>query len=276
MLFVFLLLSLVSGKPLVSAYFGIFDDAYNSTMNVSKTIPWKMFDRIIIAFANIDKYANLTNERSTDHAKIQHIISLYKKSRPNGEIFVSVYDDRPERFLYAANHSKIFSKSVLKYLRKYNINGLDLDWETYRINSYSKQLVTLIKSCNHVFDRQYKISHTIWPYVHDASTVGLLANIVNDINIMSYGLGTDIIENLINQYNQSGFPYEKMILGIETETQSETKDTIADKIALIHKYNLKGIFVWRLDNDGIPVDNNTNVGPPTFATTKMLYDELYQ
>ena len=275
MLFVFLFFGLTNCKPLVSAYFAFFDDAYNSTMNVSKTIPWSMFDRIIVSFAILEKNANLTNQRTTDHSKILHIISLYKKARPNGEIFVSLYGEINTPFLYAANHSAIFSRSVLQYLKRYNINGIDLDWETVFINKYATSLVTLIKSCDQIFNNKYKITHAIWPYVHDPQTIGQLTNIVDEINIMSYGLGIKAIESLINQYHLEGFPYEKMILGMETESDTETKETIAGKIGLINKYNLSGIFVWRLDNDGIPVENNTNSGPPTFRTTKMLYDVLH-
>ena len=275
MLFIFLFFSLISCKPLVSAYFAIFDDAYNSTMNVSKIIPWSMFDRIIISFAILDQNANLTNERTSDHSKILHIISLYKKAQPNGEIFISLYGEIDVLFLNAANHSTIFSQSVLRYLKRYNINGIDLDWETVFINKHANELVTLIKSCDQVFNGKYKITHAIWPYVHDPQTIGLLANIVDEINIMSYGFEISKIESLINQYHHAGFPYEKMVLGMETESEAETKETIAGKISLINKYNLSGIFVWRLDNDGIPVENNTNSGPPTFKTTKMLYDVLH-
>lgn len=265
MLFLLFLFNLISShKPLISAYFGVFDDAYNSTMKISEVIPWKMFDRLIISFTNLDQYGNLTNENLNDIPRIKYVISLYKKFRPDGELFVSLYDDRHERFLYAANHSIIFSESVSRYLKRYNLNGLDLDWETYSINSYSHDLVALLKSCY----GKRKITHAIWPYVHDPKTVGLLANVVDQINIMSYGFSVSTIEYLIKQYNESGFPYHKMVLGMETESQSETKEIIIGKIELIKKYNLAGIFIWRLDNDDIVS------GRPTFKTTKMLYESL--
>lgn len=269
MLLIILFLNFVYSKHSVSAYFAIFDEAYNSTMNVSNQIPWKMFDRIMISFAILDKEGNLTNPLTTDHNKILHIMSLYKKAKPNGEIFITLFgDNTDEYYIYAANHSKKFSESVLKYLKKYNFNGIDLDWETISINRYSDTLVTLIKSCKEIFKNKYKITHAIWPYVHDPKTVGLLADMVDEINIMSYGFSAVTTEYLIKQYNASGFPYEKMVLGIETEIGIDTKDIIFDKINLINKYNLSGIFEWRLDNDDI-----TN-GKPSFKTTKILYNML--
>lgn len=275
LLLLFLSFNQLNSKYSTSSYFAFFDDSYDATMNVSKSIPWKMFDKILVSFSMITEYGNMTNAHIGDHDKILRIISLYKKARPNGEVFVSLYGDSvDEYFANAANHPTIFSESVLAYLKKYNMNGIDIDWESVSINRYSNVLVTLIKSCNKVFNGKYLISHAIWPNVHDSSTVGLLADIVDEINIMSYSLGISNIEYLINQYNASGFPYNKMVLGIETETGYETKSTISGKVALIKKYNLKGIFVWRLDNDDIQQFNNTNVRLPTFKTTKILYDVL--
>lgn len=277
LIFIFLLSNLVVSKQIVSSYFAFFDDAYNATMNTSKTIPWKMFDRILIAFAMLDEKGNLTNSLVTDDAKIRRIISLYRKSRPDGEILISIYGDDSvnERYIYASNHTEIFTKSVLKYLKKYQINGLDVDWETFAINAYSTELVNLLKSCYNAFGKKYKITHTIWPRIHSPDTVGLLANVVDEINIMSYGTDVNDIEYLINQYNQSGFPYRKMIIGMDTESESETKDSITAKMELIKKYGVKGPYLWRLDNDGIPRKNGVPIGPPTFKTTKLLYDVLF-
>ena len=280
---IFLLLCIIfekfnteNNKFVVASYFGIFDDAYDDTMTINTTIPWNMFDRIYIPFVTIDKYGNLTNIHNIDHHKIKTVITMYRKVRPDGQVFVTtVYGwDMDDRYVYAANHPLKFSLSALKYFEKYNIDGVDLDWETFEINYYSKELVTLIKTCKTVFGNKYKITHTIWPYTHSPETVGLLANIVDEVNIMSYSIDIMNLEFLINQYHKCGFPYQKMILGIETESGTETKDIINGKINLVNKYNLSGVYVWRLDNDDRPIINNTASGPSTFKTTKILYNIL--
>lgn len=263
MLLFFLFLTSINAKKIhISAYFAIFDEHYNETMNVSNNIPWKMFDRIIVSCTNINTNGQLANDKITDYPKMQKIISLYKKERLNSEIFVSMYDEREDRVLYAANNPDIFSESVDQYLKKYKLDGLDLDWETIGINTYSSHLVNLSKSCFGKNKHKHKITHAIWPDVHYPKTIGLLKNITDQINIMSYGLSIPSIEFLINSYNESGFPYEKMVLGMETESQQENKNTIIGKLELVRKYNLFGIFIWRLDND------------PDFKTTKMLMDVM--
>ena len=243
-------------------------------MYVSKAIPWKMFDRIIMSFAILGENGNLTNERATDHAKILHIISSYKKARPDGQILISNYGEYDDNYVNASKNSQNFAEIVLLYLKKYEIDGFDLDWESVRINDLSNELINLLKTCKYIFKNKYKLSHAIWPGVHSPKTVGMLANLVDEINIMSYEMSISSLEFLINQYNQSGFPYEKMVLGMETETRNENNETICGKIDLVNKYNLRGIFVWRLDNDDIPIKSGIQVGPPSFRTVKMLYGAL--
>ena len=189
-------------------------------MKVNQTIPWKLFDRIYIALVIIDENGNLTNSDPTDHYKILEVVSMYKKARPDGQVFVmSTFGGfMDDRYLYAADHPIVFAQSALRYFNKYDIDGLDIDWETIKINDYAPKLVTLIATCKKLFGSKYKITHTIWPNVHEAKTVGLLANIVDEVNIMSYAtnVGIEQIEILIDQYHGAGFPYNKMILGIET------------------------------------------------------------
>jgi Glycosyl hydrolases family 18 len=272
-----LLFVFVNGKPMTNAYFAFFDESYNTTMNVSKSIPWKMFDRIMVSFTMITEQGNMTNGHPSDHEKILHIMSLYKKARPNGEVFVSIYGDAVDDRFVNASKSDIFAESVMKYLMRYGMDGLDIDWETIGINFYAKDLVNLIKSCKRVFKNKYKISHAIWPDVHYPETVGMLRGLVNEINIMSYGMGIPKVEYLINRYNESGFPYEDIIVGMETESTNENYNTIIGKLELIKKYNLKGLYLYRLDNDDIPIDlDGKQIGPPTFKTTKMLWDALHK
>ena len=276
---IFLLFGIVLSKPynkqyIVAAYFGIFDDDYIYTMRVNDTIQWSMFDRIYIAFATVNKYGELNNTHIYNNEKIFNIISLYKKARPNGKIFISSdYGDEIDKYyLYAAKNPVKFANSVVNYMNTFNINGYDIDWETSFINNWSNDLVNIITTCSKIFNTKYKITHTIWPEVHSTETVALLSNIVDEINIMSYGINIDNLEKLINQYNNSGFPYEKMMIGIETEF-GESKEVILGKVNLVNKYHLAGVYIWRLDNDNMIMVNDTKI--PTFKTTKLLYDIIF-
>lgn len=234
-----------------AAYVGIFDNNYEKMMEKRDKIPWGVFDRIYIAFATLDKYGNLTDISNVAEYKIKNITSLYRKANPNGEVFISSnYGyDMDSRYLAAASHPEEFSLSVLKYLEKYQLDGYDMDWETAAINTYSNQLVLLLKSCKSRFQTKYKLIHTVWLYIHNETTVGQLSGIVDGINIMCYGAwGNDLVLILDKFYNNS-FPYEKMLIGVESEISEDNYYTLDEKIKLMCKYGLAGIYSWRLDND---------------------------
>ncbi len=76
-------------------------------------------------------------------------------------------------------------------------------------------------------------------------------------------------------YHEAGFPYEKMIGGVESETGyvesggHDTQESVAAKCAYVKENNLAGLFEWRMDNDMRP-DNS----PPTYQVTGWMSDCL--
>lgn len=264
-----------SFDPWGSAYVANFDQAYVSTMNVSDRIPWGMFRRIIISFATLNQSGHIYNERPTDHARILHIMSLYRRARPDGQVFISLFGTVNVPYVEAAGNPTTFVQSVMSYLKRYNMTGLDLDWETQVIDAYSDQLVALLKACHQAFQGRYLLTHAIWPNIHSPQTVAKLHAVLDEINIMSYYMSVEAVKQLVTEYYQHGFPYHQMVIGMETESGLESREIIAGKLALVQQLGLAGYFEWRLDNDGIPVAiNGTNAGPPTFKTTKTIYDVL--
>jgi GH18 family chitinase len=99
---------------------------------------------------------------------------------------------------------------------------------------------------------------------------------VDQINIMSYGTRDkyDLV-SYADSYAAAGFPYEKMIGGVESESAytdnvgPDTQGSVAAKCAYVKEHNLAGLFSWRMDNDMRP-DNS----PPTYQVTGWVYDCL--
>lgn len=99
-----------------------------------------------------------------------------------------------------------------------------------------------------------------------------LAGSVDQINIMSYGPGdTYDLASYADSYASAGFPYDKMIGGLEAEAGygesggPDTQESVAAKCGYVKEHNLAGLFVWRIDNDMRP-DN----GPPTYRVTGWM------
>ena len=99
-----------------------------------------------------------------------------------------------------------------------------------------------------------------------------LAGSVDRINITSYGPGdTYDLASYADSYASAGFPYDKMIGGLEAEAGygesggPDTQESVAAKCGYVKEHNLAGLFVWRIDNDMRP-DN----GPPTYRVTGWM------
>jgi GH18 family chitinase len=265
-------------------------------MPAKDQIPWKKINRLYIGFATVrngvltdlptGESADDTTRRAEMQRRIREIVSLCRQNNPEAEIFITsnfggVMDDE---YLAAANDPQKFAKSVLSYLKTYELDGYDMDWESRSIDDYAPQLISLLSSCHATFaaagpnphGRPYKVTHAVWPGVESPETLASLKDSVDQINIMSYGPGdTYDLVSYADSYYQAGFPYEKMIGGVESETGytesggPDTQASVGAKCAYVKANNLAGLFEWRMDND-----MRTGDGPPTFQVTRWMSDCL--
>jgi hypothetical protein len=95
---------------------------------------------------------------------------------------------------------------------------------------------------------------------------------VDQLNLMTYGTGGkyDLV-SYADAYHDAGFPYGKMIGGLESESGygdnvgPDTQESVAAKCDYVKTHSLAGLFVWRMDNDMRP-DNS----PPTYQVTGWM------
>jgi hypothetical protein len=96
---------------------------------------------------------------------------------------------------------------------------------------------------------------------------------VDQLNLMTYGAGDNYdLRTYADAYYQAGFPYERMVGGVESEAGypeggTDTQDSVAAKCAYVKEKNLAGFFEWRMDNDMRADD-----GPPTYQVTGWMSD----
>ena len=294
-------LTAAADGKVIAAYWYLYpdpnDDTYSLVMPAKDQIPWKKINRLYIGFATIKGgvLTDLPTGTSADDAaqrtemqrRIHEIVALCHENNPDAEIFItSNFDERemdPE-YLQAAQDPQKFADSVLAYLKEYNLDGYDMDWESSRIDDYAPQLTSLLSACHATFTatgnnphgRPYLLTHTVWPGVESAETVAGLKDSVDQLNLMTYGTGDkyDLV-SFADSYAAAGFPYEKMIGGVESESAytdnvgPDTQGSVAAKCAYVKEHNLAGLFSWRMDNDMRP-DNS----PPTYQVTGWVYDGL--
>ena len=281
-----------NGK-VIAAYFFVLDNAYDASMSVKDTIPWTKVNRVYIAFATVHNGV-LTGfppgnsqedsaAREENGRKIRNIVALVRQGNPDAEIFISSNfgdETMDNEYLLAAQDPQKFADSVVDYLKKYDLDGYDMDWESHRINEDAPQLTALLSTCHATFTaagnapdgHPYLVTHTVWPGVETADTVAGLKDSVDQINIMSYGSGDNYdLVSYADSYAQAGFPYDKMIGGLESENGytdgggPDTQASVGAKCAFVKEHNLAGLFEWRMDND-----MRTGEGPPTFQVTEWM------
>lgn len=263
-------------------------------MSIADDIPWQKINRLYIAFATIrdGELTNIAVNGSTQEAedRINNIVQLYRAGNAAGEIFItSNYGDKDvdEEYLQAAANPQHFADSVRAYLEQHDLDGYDMDWESHDINDYAD---ALLNACSDTFrqagpnsrGKSFQITHTIWPGVHTTETVARLNDVVDSINLMTYNSGLDDLETYAVEYNDAGFPYAKMIVGVESEfgmegnVDADMRASVAAKADFVKKNGLAGIYTWRLDNDTRRIDENTPGGPPSFLVAGWVYDEMSQ
>jgi chitinase len=273
------------------------DDTYSLVMSAQDQIPWTKINRLYIGFATVNDgiLTEMPAGTSADDAarqaemqrRIQEIVALCHVQNPGAEIFITSNfggSDIDNEYLAAAQDPQKFADSVISYLKAHDLDGYDMDWESGQINDYAPQLTSLLSTCHTTFaaaganphGRPYLLTHTVWPGVESVETVAGLKDRVDQINIMSYGTGNkyDLV-SYADSYAAAGFPYDKMIGGVESESGytdnvgPDTEASVAAKCTYVKEHNLAGLFAWRIDNDMRP-DNS----PPTYQVTGWVYDCL--
>ena len=274
-----------------AAYFGIFDTyIYDMAMRVKDTIPWVKINRLYIAFAMVSGTGELVDDTITMNAtdlipaaeceiRIKNIVNLCRTANPDTEILISSAPYIPEaNYLEALKNPQKFADSVVRYVKKYNLDGFDMDWESPLIKYdpvVIAQLPVLFSTCRDTLratglnphGKPYKVTTSVG--YHIPKTVASLKDSVDGINIMSYGgPNADLLILMASQYLAAGFPAEKMIGGATCETvDPETESTVAAKWSYVHQQNMGGMFAWRMDNDTRPSLGSS----PTFRVMNWLY-----
>ncbi|GEM_PF-1200519 len=292
--------SAAGSQKVIAAYWYLYpdpnDDTYSLVMSAQDQIPWKKINRLYIGFATVkngvltDLPAGTSADDAAQRAKVQgriwEVVSLCRQNNPGAEIFITSNfgGDLDHEYLVAAQDPQKFADSVLAYLKAYDLDGYDMDWESGKIDDYAPQLTSLLSNCHATFaaagnnpqGRTYLLTHTVWPGVESAQTVDGLKDSVDQLNLMTYGTGDkyDLV-SYADAYAAAGFPYGKMIGGVESESGysdnagPDTQASVAAKCTYVKEHNLAGLFEWRMDNDMRP-----DKSPPTYQVTGWMSDCL--
>lgn len=200
---------------------------------------YKMITHLFYAFLNPDESGNL--KTLAEPARFSKVISIAKNNGVKVGISVSGPDATFVSLAANASSRTNLVKNVLAFVKQYNLDGVDMDWEYPRSSNGSDLTFnSLIKELSDTLHNNNK-------YLSAAVTAGVYAGAVRDgvrsdtysyidfFNIMSYdGMGWDKSDlKQHSSYNMAvssldtwlvlkGLPKEKAVLGIPSYGRNST------------------------------------------------------
>ena len=201
-------------------------------------------------------------------------IAALKKTHPNLKVMLSVGGWEAGNFSEMAadaTHRKNFCNNCLAAVRKYGLDGIDLDWEYPTSNAAgissspedTDNFTLLIKDLRATLGADMLItmaSAANAKYVDFKSVIGYM----NWVNIMTYDMGKPPYHNAglykssmtkrscdesVALHHKAGVPYEKMVLGVPFYGHGNGTDFTADCLDYRDiKYD-SSQYSFRWDND---------------------------
>lgn len=270
-------------SPIIANYWDILDfegkdqEGWNYRL---KTAPFRKLNRLYIAFAWIKEGELVYFDEQYDAGLIEQLVERCRKVNPQAKILISSgYDETGSMYKEAAKDPQKFALSVVRFIEQNKLDGYDMDWEN---GIDPDAMIELLKAVHDAFlNKGYILTLAVWPSPgRYGDRLPVIAEYVDQINIMSYGINESLEEDA-NQYHSKGFPYSKMIGGIETEidypwgyapdTVDTLNGTIKDKCNFALKNGLAGMMAWRLDNDYRRIKNHKAYGYPRYKGALNMY-----
>ena len=271
----------------IAQFFGVFDTIWeNQRLRVDT--PLQIANRFYISFGKVvltpmgyslaidgDPVLNTA-------ARVRELIARIRAVNPTAEIFLTLGDS--SNLLYpSAARDPGFPSRALQFMATFDkggvvgLNGLDIDWETNLDQGALSRLVTGLATALHASGKLLTLD--VWPYFTPFYEISILRAQLDQINIMSYGVNMDL-KTSVESYRLAGFPVEKMIGGIETEsTYPGGVDTLGPAGTIFQKANyalingLAGMMAWREDNDDV---DPYNINYPRYFGAQTLWVAMHQ
>lgn len=263
-------------NKIIAQYYGIWTEKGQVwDQKFRADTPFDKLNRVYVSFGRIIKTndGHFSVEFDGDEKNGQAIIDRVHAVNGKAEIFFALGGDGSANAFGGAANDPEFASNVLGFLTRHGFDGLDIDWEMGLNKADLNLLIGNLSALLH--DRGFKLTLDVWPFVSSAYDMPFLRDRLDQINIMSYGAGLSL-DYCVRSYIQAGFPAEKIIGGVETETNYnggvDTLDgSIVAKANVAKQYHLAGMMGWRLDNDYAPRDKPTW---PTYQGAIALWNAM--
>jgi len=239
---------------ITAAFTAIYDDS--SYQANTKATPYKDLDVLYLAFVHInhqtkklDFKVDSPGGKAAARDRMINILNLTKKLRKQGKLKVvaslghgAQNDDIP----LIEKNLKTFAPSVKRFVKKWGLNGFDIDYEIPQFSTH-KAFKRVSKSIRSSLGQQELF--TITPNTPDKLDGYTLNKYYDYVNVQNYDAENDAECPITDFTNMPGLPSSKILAGLDIEGGDKVKRAGHD----YRKYNLAGIFAWKLAPDFKPI-----------------------
>jgi len=189
--------------PVVGAYLAAFNTQLRSEskLDITSKIPFDKITRLFIAFVHVSGYDKPATKgrkcafgyfpgnpkAEMSEADVRKLIARARRSNPSIEIYATSGLDRAT---YEHCDPKDFSASLLKFLKHWDLDGYDMDWENDIEQKTMNDLLCAsrktLRSAKTSRGKRFGISAAVWSSARQYD-LPVFSKCVDVINIMSYG-----------------------------------------------------------------------------------------
>ena len=252
---------------------------YTGNENDIKNFDTQKLTHIIYSFLRLNGN-RLIIDNQKDDLTLRKLVDL-KKTNPNLKILISLGGWGGCEFcsdiFSSEKNREAFSKSVLKILQIYSVDGIDLDWEYPAIEGHpghvfkpeDKQNFTfLIESLRRNLGETYEISFAAGAhkeFLTNSIEWGKVMPLVNNVNLMTY--------DLVNGYSKTTGHHSALMKTNQQHLSAEYTVNYLDSIGVpLNKMVIGAAFYARVW-DNVPPENNGLYQKGTFMA-EVKYNQL--
>lgn len=219
---------------------------YTGSGEAIKQYPVEKLTHIIYSFLKLQN-DTLTFRNEEQRRNLQQLVAL-KKQHPSLKIMVSIGGwggCEPCSDLFASDkHRKTFAKTTVELFKKYNIDGIDLDWEYPAIEGYpghkympadKDNFTELVKALRHEMGDKYLLTFAaggFTKFLEESIDWDAVIPLLDFVNLMTYDLVSgfstltghhtplltntnqkETTDNCVNWLLNKNVPSEKLIIG---------------------------------------------------------------
>jgi SAM-dependent methyltransferase len=142
-----------------------------------------------------------------------------------------------------------FIDNIVSYVKKYNYDGVDIDWEEH-VPDNQAEYITLLRGLRGALDQAFPGQHKVLGCDVDTGQIPpvIAAQVASSVDYMAMMAYWDTGASSFKAYRKAGIPASKLVLGIglSAEYYDTTEARVQAKVKLMKSDGMEGLLGWQI------------------------------